>query len=186
MLKKKPGQEGLSFSSRLVSIIKLNSFEAKLRKLAELSYTSGVVEPNAQGCAFAHPIFRPQVKKNKVLWAKNLCLSLFIAHPISNGLRCHCTYSSCAKKYNWLSIHDHQDSEKTMALKKDSFEKKCPVYVSSISKDTKWSLLNFAVPSVLRLEKNMFWSTLKAKSKNKFWIPTVLLRAKLICRINPA
>ena len=33
---------------------------------------AGAVEPNAQGCAFAHPIFHPQARKGQVLRTKIL------------------------------------------------------------------------------------------------------------------
>ena len=35
--------------------------------MLKIELCAGAVEPNAQGCTFAHPLFEPQVKKMKVL-----------------------------------------------------------------------------------------------------------------------
>ena len=44
-----------------------NDFKAKPNCFGHEIDETGAVEPNAQGCAFAHPILHPQARKGQIL-----------------------------------------------------------------------------------------------------------------------
>ena len=47
-------------------ILKLRSPSRQILETVNFAFT-GAVEPNAQGCAFAHPLFEPQLSELQVL-----------------------------------------------------------------------------------------------------------------------